>query len=450
MRLLIVDPQGNGLDFALRAQRAGHDVRLAIRQTEKTRHIGRGLVQIVDYTQWVRWADLVFCTDNTKYTFDLDQRWRPFGAKIVGASVETAKWEIDRVTGMRVFKKAGVETPPYREFSDYDKAISYVKKEDRRFVSKPCGEVEDKSLSYCAKTPADMVYMLQRWKRLAKHKATFILQEFIAGTEFAVGGWFGPGGFNAGWCENFEFKKLMVDDMGPATGEQGTVLRCVRSSKLARKVLEPIASALAAARYCGYVDVNCIIDGSGNPWPLEFTMRPGWPTFNIQQPLHTGDPVEWLLALYQGRDAKCFEMNTVATGVVLSIPDYPYSHLTRKEVVGIPIYTESWDNLHPCEIMMGQGPDQINGQIIDRPMMVTAGDYVLVATATGADVQSATKSVYQTLKGLSLPNSPMYRTDIGKRLRKQLPRLQAMGYANGMAYSKPAPNLNYSAERLSA
>lgn len=435
MRLLIVDPQGNGLDFALRAARAGHDVRLAIRQTEKTRFIGRGLVQIVEYEKWVRWADLVFCTDNTKYTFDLDQRWRPQGVKIVGAGIETAKWEIDRVVGMQKFKKAGVAVPPYREFTDYDKAISYVKKEDRRFVSKPCGEVEDKALSYCAKTPADMVYMLQRWKKLGKHKAAFILQEFIPGTEMAVGGWFGPHGFNAGWCENFEFKKLMADDMGPATGEQGTVLRYVAASKLAQRVLAPLSAQLAQSRYVGYVDVNCIIDDDGNPWPLEFTMRPGWPTFNIQQPLHEGDPVEWLMDLHQGKDAKTFTMDTVAAGVVLSIPDYPYSHLTRKEVVGIPIYTESWDNLHPCECMMGQGPDMVNGTIVDRPMMVTAGDYVLVATATGEDVLSTTKSVYRTLKDLSLPNSPMYRTDIGKRLRKQLPQLQTNGFAKSLAYS---------------
>src|SRR5262245_44190575 len=137
MRLLIVDPQGNGLDFAMRAQRDGHDVRLAIRQTEKTKHIGRGLVQVVDdYTKWVRWAELVFMTDNTHYTYDLDQRWRAEGVKIVGASVVSAAWELDRGKGMAVFKRNGIEVPPYRVFSDYDSAISYVKREDRRFVSK--------------------------------------------------------------------------------------------------------------------------------------------------------------------------------------------------------------------------------------------------------------------------------------------------------------------------
>jgi len=445
MRLLIVDPQGNGLDFALRAQRAGHDVRLFIRQTEKTRYIGRGLVNVVDaYEPWVRWANLVFMTDNTKYTYDLDKRWRAEGVKVVGASVDTAQWEIDRTYGMGIFKKAGIELPPYKEFSDYDKAISFVKREDRRYVSKPCGEVEDKSLSYCSKSPVDMVYMLQRWKRLGKHKNPFILQDFIPGIEMAVGAWFGPHGFDAGWCENFEFKKLMNDDMGVATGEQGTILHYVRQSRLARKVLEPLSDLLSRSRYCGYVDVNCIIDEKGNPWPLEFTMRPGWPTFNIQQVLHKGDPVEWLMDLWTGKDSKSFDLESVAAGVVVSMPDYPYSHATRKEVVGIPIYgldAEAWSHVHPCEMMMGEAPME-QAPYANLPMMVTAGDYVLVMSATGEDVQSATKAAYKHLDKLSLPNSPMWRTDIGRRLRRQLPDLHRMGYATSLEYSTTARSLS--------
>jgi phosphoribosylamine--glycine ligase len=445
MKLLIVDPQGAGLDFAMRAQRDGHEVRHAIRQTEKTKNIGRGIVQVVDdYRAWVRWADLVFMTDNTFYTHDLDVNWRKEGVKIIGATDETAAWELDRSIGMGIFKKHGIAVPPYKEFNDYDTAIAYVKREDRRFVSKPSGDA-DKALSYCSKSPVDMVYMLQRWKKIGKLKTPFILQEFIGGIEMAVGGWFGPGGFNAGWCENWEFKKLMNDDMGVATGEQGTVLRYVRNSKLARKVLAPLAEALEKTGYCGYVDVNCIIDEKGTPWPLEFTMRPGWPTFNIQQALHEGDHVQWLMDLWNGKDARNWTMNTVATGVVVSIPDYPYSHLTRKEVTGVPIYgvkPDLWKHVHPCEMMMGSAPQQIRGSFADVPMMVTAGDYVLVMSGTEHDVKTSSDLVYRRLKTLMLPNSPMYRTDIGHRLRKQLPELQAMGYATGLEFSTPALSSN--------
>jgi phosphoribosylamine---glycine ligase len=446
VRLLIVDPQGNGLDFALRAQRDGHDVRLGIRITEKTKNIGKGLVQVVeDYRKWVRWADVVFCTDNAKYVHDLD-RWRQEGVKVIGATIESAQWELNRSAGMKVMEKAGIKIPAYKEFRDYDSAINFVKREDRRFVSKVIdGSVEDKSLSYCAKSPEDMVYMLQRWKKLHKLMGPFVLQDFIPGIEMAVGGWHGRGGFRAGWCENWEFKKLMNDDLGVATGEQGTILRYVRASKLARKVLQPLEEALERLNYIGYIDVNCIVDEQGTPWPLEFTMRPGWPTFNIQMAVHEGDHAQWLLDLYTTRDSRCWVMNAVAAGVVVSIPDYPYSHMTRKEVTGVPVYgvrQEDWEHVHPCEMMMGFAPRKLAGKFADVPMMVTAGDYVLVMSGTGHDVRTATDSVYRRLKTLVVPNSPMYRTDIGRRLKKQLPQLQAMGYAMDMGYSTPPLSLS--------
>src|SRR5574337_1546711 len=107
MRLLIFDPAGNGLDLAMRAQRDGHEVRHFIRQTEKTKYIGRGLVEIVDdFRPWLRWADLIFCTDNTKYLRELD------GIRdelpIVGASKEAAAWELERQEGQAIFKKHGI------------------------------------------------------------------------------------------------------------------------------------------------------------------------------------------------------------------------------------------------------------------------------------------------------------------------------------------------------
>ena len=442
MRVLIIDPAGAGLDWAYRAQECGHKVKHFIRQTEKTKHIGRGMVELVDeYQPWLRWAELIVNTDNTRYLRDIDMM-RALGWPVISASQETAEWELDRQVGQNILKTHGIAVPDCKEFTSYDDAIAYVKRENRRFVSKPSGDA-DKALSYVAKTPADMVYMLERWKRIAKHKQPFILQEFIAGTEMAVGGWFGPHGFNAGWCENFEFKKLMDGDMGVATGEQGTVLRYVARSKLARMMLEPLAETLEKMDYCGYIDVNCIIDDKGQPWPLEFTMRFGWPTFNIQQELHEGDCVEWLASLSQGVDARNTLMDKVALGVVMSVPDYPYSHLTRKEVCGSPIYGLTpglQRHVHFCEVMQGKAPVDRAGAVVDEQIPVTAGDYVLVMTATGETVYEAKQRVYRRLKRLTLPNSPMYRTDIGDRLSKQLPIVQAQGFATGLAFStSPQP-----------
>ncbi len=441
MRLLIVDPPGHGLDLAIRAQNAGHEVKLAIRQDEKTKHIGRGLCEVVaDHKPWLRWANLIVCTDNSLYLRDLDQH-RKEGGLIVAPSQEAASWELDRKLGQDVFRKAGIDIATSKEFHSYDDAISFVKKTMGRFVSKPCDDANaDKALSYCSSGPDDMVYMLERWKGADKLKGSFILQEFIPGIEMGAAGWFGPHGWNAGWEECFEFKKLMNGECGPATGEQGTVLRYVRASKLANKILVPLTKQLEKLNYVGDVAVNCIIDAKGKPWPLEFTMRLGWPAFQLQCALLRGDPVEWLYDLATGKDARPFFLDQLAIGVVLSVPDYPYSRLTRKEVVGIPLLGVTpglMKDLHPCEMMAGEAYCEAAGALIKMPTLMTAGDYVLVMTSLGATVQDARGKVYKRLERIKkrMPGSPMYRTDIGLRLSKQLPTLQAMGYASGLTYS---------------
>lgn len=437
MKILAIDHGAFMLDFVLRAQDDGHEVRwYTIRRLSTW--VGKGLATFVgDWRDHMKWADLVVLPDNTRYIREIDE-WRKKGVLVVGASLAAAEWELNRNVGQAVFKKHGIPVAPYREFRRYDDAIAYVKKENRRFVSKPCGDEPDKSLSYVAKSPADMVYMLQRWKKAQRHKGSFILQEFVGGTEMAVGAWFGPHGFSEGWCENWEFKKLMTGDCGPATGEMGTVVRYVKRSKLADKVLKPLEGALEKIAYCGYVDVNCIIDDKGKPWPLEFTMRPGWPTFNIQQALLHGDTAEWLLDLATGRDSKPFTLNKVATGVVMAIPDFPYSKLTKKEVTGIPVYgldlKKRHPNLHPCELMKGRAPMDVDGKVVDQECFVTAGDYLMVGSGVADTVSGSARRAYSTLKTVSVPNSPFWRPDIGKRLQEQLPLLQANGYATNLAY----------------
>jgi len=438
MKCLFISSVGDAgeLDICLRAQGEGHQIKWFFPPGPRTEFIGKGMVERVkDWRAHMRWADLVILSDNVKYLREIDA-WRSSGIPIIGATQEAARWELDRTHGQDVFRKAGIDVVPYKEFSDYDAAIAYVKKEMRRFVSKPCGDEKDKSLSYVAKSPADMVYMLQRWKKNSTMKSRFILQDFIPGTEMAVGGWFGPGGFSEGFCENFEFKKLMNDDVGCNTGEMGTCLRFVKKSKLAKMVLQPLEEALDKVGYVGYVDSNCIIDEEGNPWPLEFTMRFGWPCFNIQMALNKGDPIEWLAALAEGRDARNWKLNDTAVGVVMAIGDFPFSKMPVEKVVGVPIYglDKITDDVHPCMMMRGDAPQEANGKIVTAPIDTTAGDYVLVATGTGKTIIEAQRRAYATVKKVEIPSSPIYRTDIARKLSRCLPGIQAHGYASGWTY----------------
>jgi len=114
------------------------------------------------------------------------------------------------------------------------------------------------------------------------------------------------------------------------------------------------------------------------------------------------------------------------------MPDFPYSHLTRKAVCGFPLWGVTERNrywLHPCEMAAGTAPVLRNGKLVEEPMLVTAGDYVCVVSGVGGGVEEAKAEAYTHLRDFELPNSPIYRNDIGARLEAQLPELQAMGYA---------------------
>lgn len=438
MKILLIDPSSSFLDFALRCEAAGHEVRVFMGPDKEGNRstVGDGLLQkIDDWKPSMKWADFIMTSDNAKYMHQLEP-FRNRGFPLWAANLATTAWELERGTGQRVLESAGITTIPSVCFSNYDQAIAHVSGELKRFVSKPDGDV-DKALSYVSKGPADMLFMLERWKRTQPKGRGFLLQEFIPGIEMAVGGWFGRGGFSKYFLENFEFKKLMNGEVGVNTGEMGTAMRyvCAEDSKLAREMLLPLEGELFRQGYTGYVDVAVIIDKKGQAWPLEFTTRPGWPLFQIQQVLHP-EPVEWMLDSIQGRDTfePCLD---IAVGVVVAIPHFPYSHLTKKEVSGYPVWgitDRNRYNIHPAEMMLGKAPVLNNGKVKEESMLVTAGDYVLICSGTGGTVEEAKDQAYAVLKELEIPNSPMYRTDIGQRLEKQLPELQKLGYATAWEF----------------
>lgn len=418
----------------MRCEAQGHEVRVFMGPSKDgSRYpIGDGLLtKVADWQGSMKWADLILTSDNVKYTRELEG-YRRAGYPIFGPNMEGTNWELERGTGQDVFEDHGIGCLPSTIFKTYDEAIAFLNKNpEKRYVSKPTGDA-DKALSYVSKSSQDMMFMLEHWKRKLTKKVPFLFQEFTPGIEMAVGGWMGRNGFLSHFLENFEFKKLMPGEVGVNTGEMGTAMRYVTAeeSLLARTVLLPLEAALIRIGYTGYIDVAVIIDKKGNPWPLEFTSRPGWPLFQIQQALHP-DPCQWMLDSLNGRDTfKPFD--DIAIGVVVAMPDFPYSHMTRKDVTGFPVWgisTKNRFNVHPCEMMLGEAPCLENGKIKTKPMLVTAGDYVLVVTGTAPTVSEAKDEAYATLGQLEIPNSPIYRIDIGCRLEKQIPELQSLGYA---------------------
>ena len=440
MRVMLIDTENLGLDFALRCVADGHQVRWFRPSTTPIRD-GEGFPGITVVTDWrktMSWVSkdgLVFLTGNAKYLRELD-RYREFGWHIFGPTEASADLEIIRSKGMEAMKAAGINVPPYETFDSLEAAEQFARKSDRAWVFKPLGDTEDKALTYVSHDPADLCGWLQRRIKAGQKVKSCMLQEKIDMLcELGVSGWFGPEGFLPDrWQIAFEYKKLMPGDIGPNTGEQGTVTQYVTSDKLASECLLPMAGVLGAMGHRGDFAVGVGIDKSGREWPFEFTARAGWPAFMNQIASHKGDVAQWMMDLLNGKDSLKVSQD-VCLSVVCGQPPYPANNGPAALCEGNPIVIpeDAWDDTHPCSVMLQRGPVMAGDKVVMGPSYQTTGPYVLVATGTGKTVKAAQKSVYDTVKEIRFPNM-MYRNDIGSSLEKKLPALHKFGYAKDMEF----------------
>lgn len=440
MKLLVIDleGEGTGLDIALRAQDAAHSVKywLPRHQTGEEFRYGEGLVnRSSDWKEDIENADLTILTGNSKYETELAPYFGK-GYPIFGANAQGAKLELDREAGQKVLDDHGIDTAPYHVVDSAEEGIALITDTEMPYAMKPWGGDGDKAMTYVASTSDDAIFTLQKWKKQGKFKGQLMMQEKIEGIEMGISGFFGPGGWNTALEESFEHKKFLNDDLGENTGEMGTVIRHVTESKLFDLILEPLTDYLHSINYVGDCSVNCIIDKKGKPWPLEFTMRLGWPDFCIRQAVIKGDPVVWMKDLVEGQDSLKVSPR-IAVGILLAHGDFPRGGDTLGTWDGFPIYgitTENQNSLHFQQVRDGAAPFLIRGKIKEVKVPVTAGNYVMVVSATGQTVRSTAEAAYRTVSEISMPSNLMYRTDIGKRLESELGVLHKLGYAEGMVY----------------
>ena len=431
MNVLCIDNDGVGLSFCWRCVLAGHKVRWYVKPkpcNNKQTGDGFGIEKIGNWVSSVMWADLVFATTNDDYMERLDSL--KSRAKIFAPSKKSADLEVKRADGMKFLESHGIDVPSYKTFPSLKEAESYVQKKPGRYVFKTLGDHEDKSLSYCSKDPADMVARLQRWQQMNMNpKGEVMLQEFIPGIEIGVSRWMGSKGWVGPPNENFEFKKLMAGDIGPNTGEMGTVMKYTGESKLFDEVLKPMTEGIRKLGHLGDIDINCIVDEKGKAWPLEFTSRPGWPAFNIMMSEHKGDPAKWMLDAINGKDTLQVT-DEVAIGVVIAQPDFPYGKMKEEEKAGMPIYGVTEKNqkyIHPQAVKMDKLPDMEGDKVVEKTMWATAGDYLAVVTGMGKTIKQAQKRVYKTVDDICVANM-LYRSDIGDRLQESLVELHKHGF----------------------
>jgi phosphoribosylamine--glycine ligase len=190
----------------------------------------------------------------------------------------------------------------------------------------------------------------------------------------------------------------------------GTIATFDRSSKFFERTLKRMTPLLAAGGYCGYINLNTIVNERGI-WPLEFTCRFGYPGFAVLGPLQQ---TRWseLFGAMTSRKGDATMLQGFCAAIVLTTPPFPYDRETVEETpVGLPVMfdgelsEQDLDRLYYGEVGIVKG------------QLVTSGMYgwTMVATGVADNIENARVTAGELADRVIVSNV-RYRRDIGSTL----------------------------------
>ncbi len=424
-KFLFVSLESLSGDLAWQLVKEGHKVKAYIKLKEDA-DVYNGFIEKVDnWESYKDWADVIVF-DDVEFG-EVADKLRKNGKLVIGGSVYTDSLEMDRDFGQIEMKKYGVNILPQRQFSSYDEVIEFIEKNPDRYVFKPSGNTPSagKGLLFIGQEEdgKDLLELLRQNKNVWQKKAPiFQLQKFVSGVEVAVGAFFNGKDFILPVNINFEHKRVFPGDIGPLTGEMGTLMFWSEPNKLFKMTLEKMKPGLVESGYIGYIDINCIVNGKGI-YPLEFTARFGYPTIQIQSEGITMPVGEWLYKLANGEQFELKTKKGFQIGVRVLVPTHLVSSKDKDTIEmyhDLPILFKKPDNLegiHIEDVKIEDGVWRIAG----------ISGCLIVVTGSGTTVNEARQQTYTRIKNIMVQNM-FYRTDIGLKWNTDSDRLQTWGY----------------------
>ena len=421
-KFLFVSFESLSGDLAWQVQKEGNEVKIFI-ASESDKDVYDGFLEKVNkWEEFVDWADVVVF-DDVGFGKIADSL-RKTGKLVVGGSEYTDKLEEDRQFGQEEMKNAGMIVLPNWNFTDFDTAISFIKSNPGRYVFKPSGTIssDDKGILFMGQEEdgKDIIEVLEQNKILwAKKINKFQLQKMAVGVEVAVGAFFNGDDFIYPININFEHKRLFPGDIGPYTGEMGTLMFWSPSNDIFQTTLLKLKDKLKNSGYQGYIDINCIANAKG-VYPLEITSRFGYPTISVQMEGVITPWGEFLYNLARKDNNELKVSRGFQIGVVVAVPPFPF--YDKKEVfiykdLSILFKKNNREGVHLGDIKNVNGTWSVAGNT----------GYVMVITGSGSTVDEARKIVYSRLKNINLQNM-YYRTDIGLKWFTESDKLHTWGY----------------------
>ena len=332
--------------------------------------------------------------------------------KIWGPKMAAAQIEASKAFAKKLMQEEQIPTAAFETFSDYEKALTYVRKKGAPIVIKASGLALGKGVTVCQTLEeaegALKAAMIN--KTFGDAGSTVVIEEFLQGREFSA----------HAFCDGKTFQMLpsaqdhkAVNNggKGPNTGGMGTIAPV---PWVTAELMGQVASNIVVPALKGLKDKACpfvgllypgLMQTADGPKVIEFNCRFGDPETQSYMRLLKTDLYDILTASAAGRlaDIKIEWENKFACCVVAASGGYPGDYTKGKEITGLKEAAAQDD-----VIIFHAGTKMLQATV------VTNGGRVLGVTAVADNLKTALDKAYAAIKLINFEGMH-YRTDIGQK-----------------------------------
>lgn len=364
------------------------------------------------------YVDMVVVAPDDPLVMGMVDALRNEGFMTFGPTKAAAIIEGSKVFSKELMKKYNIPTAAYEVFTDADKAIEYIKKQNTYpTVIKADGLALGKGviIAQNEQEAIDAVNSMINDKKFGESGLRIVIEEFLTGPEVSVLS-FTDGETVVPMISSMDHKRALDGDKGLNTGGMGTVSpNPYYTDEIANECMEKIfLPTVNAMKAEGRTFEGCLYFGlmltPKGPKVIEFNCRFGDPETQVVLPMLNGDLADIMVKIYDHnlKDAQISWKLGYCSCVIMASGGYPGSYQKGLIIDGL------------------DQNGQVNGAFVyhagtkaDGSKLVTNGGRVLGLTCTAYTLQGALDKCYAAVSKISWDNVH-FRKDIGARALKAL------------------------------
>ena len=337
--------------------------------------------------------------------------FRENGLLIFGPNKFSSQLESSKEFSKIFMKRNNIPTARFKSFSDFNKALQYVRESDFPLVVKADGLAAGKGVRVCTKfsEAEEFLKFVMLDKIFSVSGEKVVIEEFLEGEEasFFV---FTDGKSILPLDSSQDHKRLLDDDMGPNTGGMGAyspapIVDEETRNNIMKDIVEPVFAGFKKDKinYTGVLYIGLMIKNKKSR-VVEFNCRFGDPE---TQPLLYRLDSDAFDLFFMTAEVKLDEYelrwkDKSSITVVMAAKGYPGKYETGLPVKGIQGFQKEDVEIFHAGTANIQGETVING------------GRVLGVTAEAPTLKEAISLVYTAISELDSTNL-VYRKDIGKK-----------------------------------